>query len=185
MATCNAGIACRQPNTVAPVHFSQNCLLGSPPRDWHKTRIGGGVLIAVPNCQGRVSPVFDVAARLLLVRFDGPVELERKDVVMFETEPAPIVRDLRELGVELLICGGISHWLQRALEQAGIEVLTHICGELEPVLAAYRTGRLNRREFTMPGCGRQSRVEPHGIRQHWRQRKRLRRAAPTKVLELE
>ena len=35
---------------------------------------GGDVLIAVPICQGRVSPVFDVATRLLLVRLEGRAE---------------------------------------------------------------------------------------------------------------
>lgn len=40
------------------------------------------MLIAVPNCQGRVSPVFDVAARLMLVRLRGEAEVERKEVVL-------------------------------------------------------------------------------------------------------
>jgi len=36
------------------------------------------VLIAVPNCQGGVSPVFDVAARLTLVHLEGDAELEKR-----------------------------------------------------------------------------------------------------------
>jgi predicted Fe-Mo cluster-binding NifX family protein len=110
------------------------------------------VLIAVPNCQGRVSPVFDVAARLLVVRLKGEAELERREVVLFEQQPEGIVRSLRELGINVLICGGISQGLQVALEQAGIRVLAQICGEIDVVLAAYRTGRLNSPEFIMPGC---------------------------------
>jgi len=110
------------------------------------------VLIAVPNCQGRVSPVFDVAARLLVVRLKGPAEVERRDVVLFESEPGGIVRSLRELGIRVLLCAGISRGLQLALEHAGIRVMAHICGDLELVLAAYRTGKLSRPEFVMPGC---------------------------------
>jgi predicted Fe-Mo cluster-binding NifX family protein len=119
---------------------------------WHETRIIGGVLIAVPNCQGRVSPVFDVAARLLVVRLKGEAELERREVVLFEDRPEGIVRSLRELGINVLICGGISQGLQVALEQVGIRVLGQICGEIDVVVSAYRAGGLNRPEFIMPGC---------------------------------
>jgi predicted Fe-Mo cluster-binding NifX family protein len=66
------------------------------------------VLIAVPICQGRVSPVFDVATRLLVVRLKGGVEVERREVALFEDQPAGIVRTLEELGVGTLVCGAIS-----------------------------------------------------------------------------
>ncbi len=112
------------------------------------------MLIAVPNCQGRVSPVFDVATRLVLVHLKGEAELERRDVVLFEKEPELIVRSLGELGVEVLICGAISQGLQAALELVGIRVLAQVCGDIEAVVAAYRTKRLNRQEFAMPGCWR-------------------------------
>ena len=110
------------------------------------------MLIAVPNCQSRVSPVFDVASRLLVVRLKGDAELERREVVLFETQPEGIVRGLRELGVKVLICGGISQGLQVALEQAGVRVLPQICGGLDSVIAAYRLGTLGQPEFAMPGC---------------------------------
>jgi predicted Fe-Mo cluster-binding NifX family protein len=110
------------------------------------------VLIAVPNCQGRVSPVFDVAARLVIVRLRGEAELERKEVVLFEKQPDGIVRSLGELGIKVLICGAISQGLQLALEQVGIRVLPQICGGLDSVIAAYRQGTLGQPEFAMPGC---------------------------------
>jgi predicted Fe-Mo cluster-binding NifX family protein len=110
------------------------------------------VLIAIPNCQGRVSPVFDVAARLVLVRLKGETEMEHKDVVLFEKQPDGIVRSLGELGIEVLICGAISQGLQLALEQAGIRVVPRICGELDPVITAFRGGKLQQPEFAMPGC---------------------------------
>jgi len=110
------------------------------------------VLIAVPNCQGRVSPVFDVAARLVLVRLKGEAELERKEVVLFEKQPEGIVRSLRELGIKVVICGAISQGLQAALEQVGIRVVPQTCGGLDSVIAAYRRGTLGQPEFAMPGC---------------------------------
>jgi predicted Fe-Mo cluster-binding NifX family protein len=123
------------------------------------------VLIAVPNCQGRVSPVFDVAARLVLLRLKGQAELERREVLLFEKQPDGIVRRLGELGIQVLICGAVSQGLQLALERAGIRVVPHICGELEPVIAAFRTGTLGHPEFAMPGCcGRRWRAGWRGAR---------------------
>jgi predicted Fe-Mo cluster-binding NifX family protein len=120
------------------------------------------VLIAVPNCQGRVSPVFDVAARLLVVRFKGRRELDRREVVLLEKGPGGMVRSLRELGVQLLICGAISQELQMALKHAGIRVWGQICGQIEAVLAAYRAGQLSSPEFVMPGCCGRRLATPNG-----------------------
>ena len=112
------------------------------------------MLIAVPNCQGRVSPVFDVAARLLLVRLKGEAEVERKEVVLFEKQPEGIVRSLCEVGIRVLICGAISRELRTALEQAGIRVVPQICGGLDSVITAFRNRTLEYPEFAMPGCYR-------------------------------
>lgn len=112
------------------------------------------MLIAVPNCQGRVSPVFDVAARLTLVRLNGEVELERKEAVLFEKQPDQIIRSLVEIGVEVLVCGAISGRLEAVLARAGIRVVPRICGPVEAVIAAFRTDTLDRPKFIMPGCCR-------------------------------
>ena len=119
---------------------------------WHGTRISAGVLIVIPNCQGRVSPVFDVAARLTVVHLRDHSELDRREVTLFESQPAGITRSLIELGVEVLICGAISQMLHAALSQAGVRVISQICGDVEAVIHAYRTGKLGAPEFRMPGC---------------------------------
>ena len=128
--------------------------------------MGKFVLIALPNCQGRVSPVFDLAARLLLVDVRDGAESMRKEVVLFEKTPEGIVRNLRELRIKVLICGAISIGLQQALQQIGIRVVAEICGEIESVLAAFRAGRLNSPKFIMPGCcSRRWRVEKGAYKQ--------------------
>jgi predicted Fe-Mo cluster-binding NifX family protein len=110
------------------------------------------VLIAVPDCQGRVSPVLDVAARLVLVRLRGGAEVERKEIVLFERQPEGMVQSLRECGVRVVICGGISQGLLTALQHAGIRVVSHVCGGLDLVVTAFRSGDLAQPEFAMPGC---------------------------------
>ena len=117
------------------------------------------VLIALPNHQGRVSPVFDVAARLLLVQLQGETELERREVVLFETGREGVARQVSELGIQVLICGAISQQLQSELEQMGIRVVAQVCGEIDSIISAYKTGKLKRREFIMPGCyGRRGKI---------------------------
>jgi hypothetical protein len=66
---------------------------------WHGTRLKEAVLIAVPNCQGRVSPVFDTASRLLVVRRQGDREVERKEIVLGVLEPGLLARSVAELRV--------------------------------------------------------------------------------------
>ena len=141
------------------------------------------MLIGIPNCQGRVSPVFDVATRLLLIRFSGRAKEERREVGLFEPEPAELVRRLRELGVEVLLCGAISRALQLALEHAGIRVRAQLCGELDPVLAAYCAGRLHQPKFRMPGCGAPKRRTPERARPPGPRPRAARRGPPTHLLQ--
>ena len=133
------------------------------------------MLIAVPNCQGRVSPVFDVAARLTLVHLEGEAELGPKEVVLSEKQPDQIVRCLVGVGVKVLLCAAISDRLEAGLVGAGIRVVSQICGPVEAVIAAYRKGTLNSPEFMMPGCcGR--RGDTSGMAPRCRRISRSRRA---------
>ena len=114
----------------------------------------GLVLIAIPHFQGRVSPVFDVASRLTVVRVKGRLELERREVTLFEAQPDRITRSLVELGVDVLICGAISQMLKRMLHRAGVRVVAQVCGEVEAVLQAFLSRTLDAPEFGLPGCFR-------------------------------
>lgn len=115
---------------------------------------GGLVLIAIPHFQGRVSPVFDVASRLTVVRVRGRVEIEQREVTLFEAQPEGITRSVVELGVEVLICGAISQLLERLLARAGVRVVAQVCGEVEAVLQAFPNRRLGAPEFALPRCFR-------------------------------
>ncbi len=127
------------------------------------------MVIAIPNCQGRVSPVFDVATRLTVVRLKGQAELERREVTLVEALPAGLARSVVELGVDVLICGAISRMLQVTLVHAGLRVVPRICGEVEAVLGAWRAGTLGTPEFQMPGCcGRRRDERPARCRKRFR-----------------
>ena len=92
------------------------------------------MLIAVPNSEGRVSPVLDTAVRLLLVTRRRGKEVERKEFVLNPLPPEGLARSVAELRVDVLLCAALSEQLLRALERRGVPVKPHLCGEVELVL---------------------------------------------------
>ena len=108
--------------------------------------------VAIPTWNSRVSPVFDVAKRLLVVTLDGDGEVGRAEAALQETQLAARVKRVMQLGVDVLICGAISMPLEAMLASAGMRVIPHTCGTVEEVLQAFASGRLTDATFLMPGC---------------------------------
>ncbi|MHB0959465.1 MAG: NifB/NifX family molybdenum-iron cluster-binding protein [Pirellulaceae bacterium] len=111
--------------------------------------------VAVPEWQGRVSPVFDVAEQVRLVDVDGEKDRQRVTVSLENTAPHERARRLAELGVHVLVCGAISWLLEALLANKGIRVIPLKCGEVEEILHAFGDGTLEDGRFSMPGCRRQ------------------------------
>jgi predicted Fe-Mo cluster-binding NifX family protein len=61
------------------------------------------------------------------------------------------VKRLKELGVDVVLCGGISNPLRGMTEAAGIRVIPWLSGRVDDVLAAYFSGSLTDERFAMPG----------------------------------
>ena len=120
--------------------------------------------IAVPVWRDRVSPVFDVAGSLRLVDLEDGTPLRRSDANIQEDDPGVRVQKLSELGVDVLICGAISRPLETMLTAAGVKVIAQVCGGVEEVLEAYRSGRLGEPAFAKPGCCGRRQGFGHGRR---------------------
>lgn len=117
----------------------------------------------------RVSPVFDVARRLLIVDIERSLEVGRQDTALSEADPGLRARRVAELGVDVLICGAVSRLLEGMLQAAGIRVIVHVCGPVEEVLRAFVAGCLTDQTFLMPGCcGRRRRVRGRRGSGRWR-----------------
>jgi len=110
--------------------------------------------IAVPVWEGRISPVFDTARRLLLVERDGTQEVSRTEMLLHEQLPVRRAARLGALGVEVLICGAISRPLASIIVGQGIRVVPFISGAADEVLSAFLSGRLWDAALVMPGCRR-------------------------------
>lgn len=108
--------------------------------------------IAIPQWQGRVSPVFDVAANLLLVEVADSHEVGRQEVTLTTTDPTRRAQQVAELATNVLICGAISWPLELALRSAGVQVISQICGQLDEVMRSFLLGDLANDAFRMPGC---------------------------------
>ncbi len=134
------------------------------------------MLVAIPVCQGRVSPVFDTAARLLVVRRRKGRAGPRGEIQLGLLPAGALADSLRELHIDVLLCAAISAPLLRGLENQGIQVIPHLCGDVEEILAAFCRGHLRRADFRMPGCWGRHLDEPEG-----RIRRRRPRAAGRSV----
>jgi predicted Fe-Mo cluster-binding NifX family protein len=108
--------------------------------------------VAIPTWTGRVSPVFDVAKRLLVVEFEGNGEVSRKEAAIEETQVGARAQRVTQLGVNVLICGAISIPLEATLVSAGVRVIPFTCGTVGDILQAFASGRLTDETFLMPGC---------------------------------
>jgi predicted Fe-Mo cluster-binding NifX family protein len=120
-------------------------------------------IIAIPVWEDQVSTTFDFARKLLLVEAVGEREISRREVILGEEPVATKARRLRDLAVQVVLCGAISQPLARAVSQTGVKVIPYISGEADYVLAAYLCGRLSEPNCLQPGC-------QSGARRRWRQR---------------
>jgi len=108
--------------------------------------------IAIPTWNGRVSPVFDTASRLLVIEIREKSEVDR-----FETDisehflPSKSIR-LTGLEIDTLICGAISRPLAYMITTAGMKLIPWIAGQVEEVLQAFLKDNLFDPRFIMPGC---------------------------------
>lgn len=118
------------------------------------------MIIAIPTCHQRVSPVLDSASRLLLVTQKRGQEIERREIVLDALPPETLARCVAELSVNVLLCAAVSEPLRRELERRGIRIQSHLCGEVEPILEAFRRGRLRPDDFPMPGCWKRPGANP-------------------------
>ena len=98
--------------------------------------------VAIPTFNSRVSPRFDFAPKVLIATVDKGkiVEREHYSLISLNTIRRGIL--LREHGVDVLICGGISNFSVRLLSENGIKVIPMVAGELEDVLEQFALGHL-------------------------------------------
>jgi hypothetical protein len=115
--------------------------------------------VAIPDWHGQVSPVFDVAARVLVVDLEGGRALHRETAGLSGLTPAARVLRLEALGVETLVCGAISRALEESAGAHGIQVISLVSGPVDIIERIIAEGRSVPEDYLLPGC-RQPRIRP-------------------------
>jgi predicted Fe-Mo cluster-binding NifX family protein len=110
------------------------------------------VRLAIPQHQGRISPVFDTAGSLLLLNLENGREARRESRCLSQTELLARAREILDLAPDVLICGAISAPLETLLISSGVRVIGFLCGPVDEVIAAFLSGTIGRPKFSMPGC---------------------------------
>lgn len=127
------------------------------------------MILAVAEWQGRISPVFDVAENLKLYIVDGNTCKEAGSLRLGSSEGEARVELMTQAGIEILICGAISGWLQRFADIQGIEVISFISGNVDSIVDSYIKGNWQSQLHRMPGCRSRGRGRcGHGRRQRGR-----------------
>ena len=96
-----------------------------------------------------VSPVFDAAEHVL---FWSKENGDRETINVSALTPPEKARFIESRQAYALICGAISEQAHGMLLDRGIQVIPWIRGNVDEVIAAFTEGKLDTREFTLPGC---------------------------------
>ena len=113
--------------------------------------------VAIPIWNGRVSPVMDTACRLLVVDFADGREISRETLDIPQVIIPYRVSFLADRGINVLICGAISHQFEQMLAVSGIKPIPWFGGDVDEIIAAYAGGALINDNYRLPGCGQRRR----------------------------
>jgi predicted Fe-Mo cluster-binding NifX family protein len=107
--------------------------------------------VAIAVWEDRVSSVLDFSQQLVVVEFNAGDETSRVQIALPEQNALTRLVRLRELGIDVLICGAVSQPLASAFTASGIQLLPYVTGTVDDVLRAYQAGQLSLSQFRLPG----------------------------------
>lgn len=109
--------------------------------------------IAVPTHEGRVSPVFDTCQTVTVFERGEDGATTQQSVELADVEGLRRAERLRDIGVKVLLCGGITRPQAEWVQASGIQLVPWLAGDVHRIVEAYWQGALPSAEFVMPGCG--------------------------------
>jgi predicted Fe-Mo cluster-binding NifX family protein len=115
------------------------------------------MIIAVTVWEDRISPVFDVAAMILLAEIKNGDVSNRRFIPFNPGLLSQLAEMLKQMDVSVLICGAISEAPASVLSASSVEVIPFISGKTEHILKAFAKNKPIIPAFLMPGIGRQRR----------------------------
>ena len=98
--------------------------------------------VAIPVFLDRVSPRLDCAGKLLILGIQGTQLAERSELDIRHWAPDEKIFNLRQLGIQEIICGGIRYEDRTGLQRLGIQVFAPVFGEVQTIIEQYLDGVL-------------------------------------------
>jgi predicted Fe-Mo cluster-binding NifX family protein len=108
--------------------------------------------VAVTVWGRRISPLFDVSQRALLLTIRRGQPTEQEEVTLPGGSGEAKLAFIRNQGVDTLLCGAVSQALAARAATLGLRMIPFLAGQVADVLSAYVLGQLPKEELTMPGC---------------------------------
>ena len=131
--------------------------------------------VAITVWQDRISPVFDQSQWLHIFDVNGEqVDLHREYI---GGPPFGKVERLKELAVDILICGAVTRPLHIDLVASDIDVFPFVCGNVNAVLDVFLKQNKIDSRFVMPGYGRRARKRNRRCAGHGENNDRRKNAA--------
>jgi len=116
--------------------------------------------VAIPIFRSRVAPVFDYCIRVSVFDIGDDHQTKRSELYLGTLAPTQRVGALIKEGVTTLICGGMSNALDKLFQASGISVIEGIAGQVDEVLEAFMSDRLDEPQYRLPGIGREKHACP-------------------------
>ena len=93
--------------------------------------------LALAIFENRISPRFDVAPKMRVYKIEGKNIMHNRDIFCKEWPEMDRVWRLKDLGVDVLVCGAIAQNVRKILFNNGIIVIPWILGNAEDFLRKF------------------------------------------------
>jgi predicted Fe-Mo cluster-binding NifX family protein len=93
--------------------------------------------VAIPVFQSKISPRFDSTQEFVLLEIEKNKVMKREDLPTKGWPLSAKLKQIVDLSVDTLICGGIDLESMKQLNFSGIKVYSWITGEVDDVVACY------------------------------------------------
>ena len=105
-------------------------------------------------CYGdRLATLMESATELRFYHIEQHLAVAHGNTPVPQSGVLAITNMLTSLGIDVLICGGLSGCALGALQQFGVSVVPWVGGTAEEVAAAWATGGIEAmKPYRMPGC---------------------------------
>ena len=99
----------------------------------------------------RISPLFDVSQRALLLTIRGGRVAAQEEVALPPGTGEEKLAFIRRLRADTLLCGAVSRVVAAHAVKLGLRLIPFVAGQVVVVLSAYTAGQLPNEELSMPG----------------------------------